>query len=134
MRKSILCEALNIATSKIDRHPEYDYYIHFTFIVQDNKIIEWGRNNKGIPAKHFGYHDRVKNLQFAPKMHSELDAYRKAKGLLNKNKSFSAINIRLNKSRKLRISKPCSCCYGILKAFGCSGFYYSSNIGFLFVR
>lgn len=134
MRKAILQEALNIAKSKVEKHPEKECYLHFSFVVQENKIIEWGLNNRKIPALHYGYHSRIKDTRFKPKMHAEVNAYWKAKGLLKRNKAFSMINIRLNRMSECRMSKPCSCCYGLLKALGCDIFYYSSNNGFLTIR
>jgi len=70
-------------------------------------------------------------LSIAPKIHSEIAAYRKAKGILTKNEPFEIVNIRLNKNKELRLSKPCICCFEIMKELGCSKFYFSSNAGFL---
>lgn len=133
MKKSILDESLNIAMSKTKTHPEYYCYLHFSFVVQNNKIVEWGRNNKGVPAIHYGYHDRINDKNFRPKTHSEIDAYKKAKGLLDGD-GFEMVNIRLTRLKQIRLSKPCNCCYRLLKALGCKVFYYSSEIGFLTVR
>jgi len=130
MKKSLIHTALSIAIQKLNLHPEIDKFIHYTFVVQDNKIIEWGRNNKGMPAIHYGYHDRICDPNYGPKTHSEIDAYKKAKGLLNKSKKFEIINVRLNRNGDLRESKPCQCCYNIMRDLGCNKFYYSCDIGF----
>lgn len=127
MRKSLLTEALSLAFAKKDSHPEYRHYIHFSFVVQRNKIVEMGRNNVAEPARHYGYHSRLQTG--LPKTHSEVDAYRKARGLLDRG-GFEIINIRLSRRGLLRISKPCPHCYEILKSLGCSRFYFSDNIGF----
>lgn len=127
MKKSLIYTALSIAINKMEYHPELDRFIHYTFIVQDNKIIEWGRNNKRSPARHFGYHNRISDFNFGPKTHSEIDAYKKAKGLLNKNKKFEIINVRLNKNKELRSSKPCEFCYNIMKKLGCERFVFSCD-------
>jgi hypothetical protein len=103
------------------------FYIHYTFIVQDNKIIEYGVNRPGEPPIHYGYHAFN---GYKPKIHSEIDAYKKAKGLLVPNKWFEIVNIRLNKQGKIRMSKPCFCCENILRELGCKKFYFSHNTGF----
>lgn len=131
MKKSLLKEAINISCNKILLHPEYDHYIHYSFIIQNNKIVEWGTNNRLVPAIHFGYQARLNDLNYTPKMHSEFMAYRKAKGLMRRNKEFEMINIRLNKNKELRISKPCDCCFSIMKELGCKRFYYSEKNGFI---
>lgn len=131
MKKSLLYKALNIALSKLPQHPEYDYFPHYSFVVQNNKILDYGTNNKKVPPYHHGFHKRINNYVIGPKTHSEINAYRKAKGLLIKNRDFEMINIRLNKKGQLRISKPCCCCYEILSELGCSKFFYSSDFGFL---
>jgi hypothetical protein len=127
MRKNILDECLNISRRKIGTHPEYQHYIHYSFIVQGNKIIDWGTNTKGEPKIFYGYHKRM--LSGKPKSHSEINAYKKARGLINKLESFECVNIRLNKRKKLRNSAPCKCCYTILSSLGCSSFWFTTNIG-----
>lgn len=131
MKKSLLHYALNVAVTNIPRHPEYHHYLHYTFIVQGNKILEWGTNNSLEPKKHFGYHERIQHS--APKSHSELTAYKKARGLLG-TKPFELINIRLTRSGLVRLSKPCVCCHQILRELGCTKFYYSYESGFLTTR
>ncbi len=124
MRKRILRECLRIARAKCNpNHPQYGCYIHFSFIVQDNKIIEYGVNREGTPLEGFGY------PEFG-KIHSENDAYRKAKGVLNNQKSFEVVNIRLNKQGETRLSKPCECCYAFLGVVGCRDVYFSTEEGF----
>lgn len=108
-------------------HPQYQNFIHFSFVVQGNKIIGYGRNNCETPAKHMGYHNRVPT----PKMHSEINAYRKTRGILDRAKPFYLVNVRLNKSGEVRLSKPCVCCYSLLNSLGCKQIYYSSEVGFL---
>lgn len=134
MKKSIFDTCSNTAISKLYKHPELGNFMHYSFIVQNNKIIEWGTNRRVCPAKHFGYNKKCTDVDFVPKRHSELDVYFKARGLLNKTKPFEIINIRLNKKGQLKLSKPCSCCYELLKALGCKNFYYSSAVGFLSIR
>jgi tRNA(Arg) A34 adenosine deaminase TadA len=131
MKKSILLQASSIAMQKLSNHPELNNFIHFSFIVQNQKIVVYGRNNKRMPAKHLGYHKRINDAAYGPKTHSELDAYKKGKSLLIKGRPFEMINIRLTRIGLIRNSKPCCCCYDIMKELGCRRFYYSSSIGFM---
>lgn len=134
MKKSLLLEAVQFAKAKMHNHPEFDKFIHFSFIVQHNKIIGYGRNCAQEPSKHYGYHQLSSDKTFKPKTHSEINAFKKTKGIINWDWKFSIINVRLNRLGQVRLSKPCRCCYNLLKALGCSEFYYSSDIGFLLVR
>lgn len=67
-------------------------------------------------------------------IHSEADAFRKAKGILDKTKTFECVNVRFTKGNKLKLSKPCSCCYRFMKTMGCSKVYFSTEIGFAEIR
>lgn len=125
MRKRILRQCLRIAQEKNtpDSHPEWGNYHHFSFVIQNNKIIEYGFNRPGRPLDGFGYPE-------SGKIHSENDAYRKARGILESQKPFDIINIRLSKSGDLRMSKPCSCCNSFLSVVGCRNVYFSTDSGF----
>ncbi len=131
MKKSILKHALGIARAKLSSHPQYNHFMHYSFVVQFNKIVEWSVNNSKLPPVHYGYKDRIKDKAFRPKTHSEIEAFRCARGLLDLNKPFEMINIRLSKNGEVRLSKPCVCCRDLLTALGCVKFYYSSEVGFL---
>lgn len=126
MKKSLLRECLRIARAKNtpDTHPKWgNGRHHFTFIIQDNKIVEMGINRKGPPLKAFGYEEYQG-------IHSENDAYKKAKGILNDQKQFEAVNIRLNKRDELRLAAPCPCCYEFLTDLGCKTIWFSTAVGF----
>ena len=127
MKKSILTNCLSIAREYIPKHCQYNFFLHYSFVIQSNTIIEWSTNKVGEPPVHMGYHSRIGAI---PKLHSEILVFRKAKGLLGK-KSFEIVNIRLNKQGELRLSKPCICCLEILSDLGCKRFYYSYGDGFL---
>lgn len=128
VKKSLLDIATQIAHKNLENHPEYEHYAHFAFIVKDNQIVDWGMNNSNPPPKHFGYGKRIKGAQ--AKTHAEIDAWKRARRIIGKS-PFQIINIRLNRSRQLRLSKPCVCCHEIMEALGCTKFYYSSEVGFL---
>lgn len=123
MKNTIIRHCLKIAQKKNnpEDHPRWGFFTHYSFIIQDNKLLEWGMNRTGDPYI-LGYHPD----SF---IHSETDAYRKAKGLLDPKKPFEVLNIRLNKNNELRNSKPCPCCYGFIKAMGASKIYFSTDIG-----
>ncbi len=132
MKKSLFTEVVRIARSKLPSHPERSCYCHYSFVIQDNKIVEWGTNNRHEPPKHYGYH-RPWDGTFRPKFHSEAYAYKRARGLLTDD-SFEIINVRLVKSGELRLSKPCRPCFELLASLGCKRFYYSSEVGFMDLR
>lgn len=122
MKTTILRECVRLARKK---NPSLDnQFRHFSFIVQRNKLVEWGTNvPKADPLTFFGY----SNISG---VHAETNAYAKAKGILDKNYSFEVVNIRLNKSGDLKLSKPCACCYSFLESFGCSTVWFSTEAGF----
>jgi len=126
MKRNLLNIALKTSLEKLNNHPEYDCYPHYTFIVQNNKILGYGCNMRGEPPIHLGYHKRLNGGR--PKNHSEYVAYRKMVGLLNK-KEFDIINIRLNRKKEVKNAHPCSCCLNFLKEIGCKNIYYTTEIG-----
>jgi hypothetical protein len=131
MKKKLLLESFRIALEYLPRHPEYSYFPHYSFIVQTNKIIEWDTNSGGQPPAPFlaMYQSRVAHLDGASKRHSELNAFTKAKGLLDRDKSFEVINLRLNKRGEFRDAAPCSCCHHFLKMLGCQKVWFTTNSG-----
>lgn len=120
MTKKLLDTCLTIAMHYLPKHTRVDGYKHFSFIIQNNKLVEWGTNRSGPPLKMFGYAEHQM-------IHSENLAYRRAKGLLDKTKKFQVINIRLNGSGELKISKPCQCCTNFLRNLGCSSIWFSQS-------
>ena len=111
MKKKLLHQALKIARSEHATHPEWQNYMHWTFIVQHNQLLEWGTNVEGDPPPGMGYHQRAK-------IHSELRAYRRGKGLLDRNADWSIINVRLSRQGEIKISAPCETCVSWLSAVG----------------
>ena len=115
MRQRLIDDCLRLARkqTKFKNHPEYEYYLHWTFIIQDAKIVGFGRNrNSKAIYSRFGYTE-------ISKIHSETDAYRKLKGILDHNRHFDCLNIRLNRQGQLRIAKPCNACLKFLFFVGC---------------
>jgi hypothetical protein len=131
MKKSLLNLTLKISIEKLPLHPEIKHFLHYSFIIQENQIVEWATNNQYHPPIHYGYNKKEEDPTFVPKGHSEINAYKKAKGIMDKDKPFDIINIRLTNKKEIRLSKPCISCFDLLKELGCRRFYYSSPIGFL---
>lgn len=129
MKKSLLKTALHIARNKRMLHPEIEHFLHYTFVIQNNQIVDWTTNSKRPLPIHYGY-SKDKDHFFRPKAHSEIEAYRKARGLLTKAEPFCVVNIRINKHGQLRNSKPCPCCQELLLQLGCHCCYYTNNKGF----
>ena len=134
MNKKLLGQCVQIARTNLPRHPELGYYPHYSFIVQKNTLVDWGTNNReGVPPFLFKmYESRVFDNHGIPKLHSEVNAYRKVRnaiGLFDRDKSFEVVNIRLNAKADLRLSAPCKCCSNFLKTVGCGCVYFSTGIG-----
>jgi len=127
MKKSILnqCIKNSLKFNTEEKHPQFDCYKHYSYIIQNNSIIEWGVNRAGPPPNCYKPHQKI---------HSEYVAYCKARGLLNKQKSFDLINIRLNKLGEFRLSKPCSCCFNFLQSMGCRNVYFSTGVNNAFAK
>ena len=128
MNKRILRDCLRHAREKNrpDKHPQWGCFLHYSYIVQDGKIIEMGVNRSihHGAVRHLGYSDDSK-------IHSEVDAYFKAKGHpdFDKEMPFEVVNIRLNRQGDLRMSKPCSCCNNFLKGLGAKDCYFTTDAG-----
>jgi hypothetical protein len=95
---------------------------HFSFIIQRNKIIEWSPNRAASPLVARGFADTAK-------LHAETEAWRRAKGLLDKTKDFECVNVRV-KNGRLKMSAPCLCCAEFLRSCGCSAVWFSTEAGF----
>lgn len=122
MKSKLLNQCLNIALkNNNENHPQWNHYIHYSFLIQHNKIIGWGTNRKGSSFTFLGY----KPFQ---KIHSEIDCYFKTKYLIDHHKSFEVVNIRLNKKSQIKASDPCSCCVNFLHHVGCKAVWFTTNI------
>lgn len=121
--KSVLAECLKRALSKNNPkdHPDWGCYHHFSFIVQNDKILAWGPNMPG-PARP--------SYSGIRKIHSEAAAYQRGRGKLTRGKPWAIVNLRLSKDGQLRISKPCHCCQSFLRAAGVGKIYFTTEAGF----
>ena len=122
MKKSILFDCLLLANTTLNRHE--DQFKHFSFVIQNNRIVASGKNR-------YTLHSPVRGYPSNAKIHSEVCAIRRA-GLNSKknNVGFSVVNIRINRFGAFRRSKPCSCCEFYLRLFGCREVWYTTYSGF----
>lgn len=122
MKRKLLTKCVEIAIQHNTKdHPQWDCYKHFSFIIQDNKILTWSTNKAGSAFTFLGY----KPYQ---KIHSETVAYFKAKKILQRI-PFEVVNIRLSKSNEIKNSEPCKCCAGFLKNLGCYRIWFTTQSG-----
>lgn len=122
MKKSIIRECVRIAQAKYSMHPRKgNGFIHFSFVIEKNKLLEMGTNRQIKMPKHYGYNE------YSPR-HAEIDAWRKARGIV-KGDGWELVNIRVNNLGELRNSRPCAHCYNMLKAFGCKVAWFSTDDG-----
>lgn len=127
MKQTILKECIRISREKNLQRDRASDFRHFSFIIQKNKLVDWGMNVSKVPPMiQFGYSK-------TSGWHAEVNAYRKAKGILE-NGPFEMINIRLNRQGHLRLSKPCPCCHMFLTELGCKAVYFSTEVGFAKLR
>jgi len=121
MKRKLLYECVERAYEYLTKHPQYNCYKHYSFIIQNNKIVGFGMNRVGTPLTIYKDHCKI---------HSETDAYFQVKGIMDK-AEFDVVNIRMDKQGSLKNSKPCLCCYNFLKNCGCRNIWFSNEIGFL---
>lgn len=117
-KKKLVERCLNIAKSYITNNKKLEPNKHFSFIIQNNSIIAIGINRRGDVPKRFKYNE-YSNI------HSEVDAYSKARSFIDNSKSWYVINIRLNKDKEQMLASPCRCCQPFLTTLGCSKVVYS---------
>lgn len=121
MTNKLLAEAHRQSQQQLAKHPEFHHYMHWSFVVQNNQIVESGVNRTGIPDPQWGYKPNSK-------IHSELSAYKKARLLLNRG-PFDLINIRLTRQGEWKLSMPCETCAGWLESSGCRKVWFTTPSG-----
>ena len=129
IKKNILNECLRTAREKHGpTHPSWGHKaVHYSFVVQGNKILEVGVNRPDAsPPIHYGYPAYADT-------HSELDAWRKARGILE-DKKWEIVNIRLLQEipdYPLADAAPCNACMLFLMDRNCRRFYFSTSTGWI---
>jgi len=97
---------------------------HFSFILDGNKIISIGQNDK----------DKTHTLAYKTGykyscIHSELDALVRAKVNPGKFKYCTIVNVRLNRFGHINLSRPCVNCQNLIKNYKFKKVYYTNENG-----
>lgn len=130
MKANLLDEAIRVALSKRERHPMFKRgYKLFSFLVERNKLLGYGMNNRDSIVKiHYGYDKRKKGWgDFVTVEHAEVSAWRKCRGLIEHN--FELINVRVTDSGNIGMSCPCPCCKDWVSANGCKAVHFTTGAG-----
>lgn len=127
MNKKILKQCLIISEKNNHKHPDQDGYRHFSFVVQNEKIIEWATNTIGEPIMFLGYPSYGK-------VHAEFNALNKARGIMVRYSRFEVVNIRITKGGLIRNSCPCKNCFDFLASHGCSKIWFTTGLNKAFAR
>lgn len=101
-------------------------FLHFSFIMRGTKILSIGWNDRYregtmIAGKLFTYP--------LSGVHSEAAAIGDLTDL-NLCRKATLVNVRLNRHRQLRCSKPCNICLGLLNRVGFKRVYFSTEESF----
>ncbi len=126
MNRRVLRECLRFAQTCWEerKHPEHGVgYYHFSFIIQKNKLLGHGYNRSAQPLTQLGYPARGKR-------HSETEAFRRIKSLIDFRSPYEVVNIRLGQSGELRCAYPCDVCHNFLLFAGCGAVYFSTDTAF----
>jgi deoxycytidylate deaminase len=102
---------------------------HFSFLVIRNKVVSigWNKAWKTHPlAKKYGYRFNC--------THSELDCILNSEIPISDLSNCTMINIRLDSSLNLQLSKPCCSCQELISDFGIGEVWYSTNNDFVEYR
>jgi hypothetical protein len=121
----VLQECLDNAKESLEDHPRFKHKIHWCYLIQDGRTISRGENVAGSPPDSLLIRYPDYSL-----VHSEACAFIRAGRDLDRNRPWTAVNIRLNRQGVMRNAAPCPCCYRLLKAFGCKQFYFTTDAGF----
>lgn len=102
------------------KHPEQGLSsCHFSFIVQKNKVLGHGFNRNGQPLTCLGY-------PASGNRHSETEAFRRVKALIDFKFPYEMVNIRFGHAGEIRLAYPCDVCNNFLLASGCNAVYFTS--------
>lgn len=129
IRKALLSSILQICQRERSSHPQHDHFMHWTFLIRNNKIISKGVNRDCEPCRKYGYHAAApagETRNFKPKWHSELDS---VKGCRDNLAGAVVVNVRLNKQGEQRLSMPCTACRNLLNVVNVSKVIFTTEFG-----
>lgn len=109
--------------NRADWHPEWGNKHHWTYVLQAGVVVGFGVNRDVAPPVGLPY-DR----KFS-KLHAEVDALRRTRGLLDFSRPFDLLNVRLNRRSEQRTAAPCAGCVRVAYAFGVRSVYYTTDTG-----
>ncbi len=116
---------IEIAAGAISEKPRQDKFNHATLIFNQKRLISIGVNNQ--------YKTHTKAYKDSPEWsfkHSELSCIIRFKNTcgidLSKTTGF---NVRIGKSGKVLLSRPCILCQKLIIAANFKNFYYTNNLG-----
>jgi len=133
MKKTILRECIRCACARNERIQHLDFR-HFSFVVVGNKIISCGNNVTFLTPKTGMLYPKYRGYtEVGTGIHSEVFAYKKARGLLN-GADFEIVNVRVTNRGDVKLSKPCPCCVQFLKQLGCTRVWFSTEAGMASLR
>ena len=93
---------------------------HFSFIFDNNKLINIGINNYNTNNKF------IYSLNYGvKKLHSEVAAVYKYRRNLEKLKGTILVNVRVNYKGEFKMAKPCEICQQWIKLIGFKKIYYT---------
>lgn len=123
MKKKLLKQCLDIALINTNQsHSQWNNFMHFSFFVQDNKIIGWGTNRTGCVQSYLNYPSYSK-------IHAEVAGYKRCRHFIDNRKSFEVVNVRTTKTKQIRQSDPCKCCSGFLQNLNCKRVWFTTKNG-----
>lgn len=116
---------VNEAKKSLSKHPIWDHpkkarFFHYSYLFQAGRLVSVGMNRMGEAPVWYPDNAIV---------HSEVDAWRKAKNILDNSQSLEILNLRFNRFGDMRMSKPCPCCHTLLTEIGCKRMYFSTDVG-----
>lgn len=111
-----------VGVEAIKNNPESGKFNHASLICYKGKIITIGLNNQ--------YKTHTKASKDWPFLHSELDCLLRFKRKTRIDLSDSILyNVRMGKSGRLLMSRPCSECTKLILAANFKAVYYTNNLG-----
>lgn len=105
-------------------HLNNNDFRHFSFIVRKNKIVSEGINHERkthpLASKYSPEWGRI---------HSEMDALIKSDIAPAELRYYDLYNVRIGKSGRVLLSRPCSNCQRVITDFGFRNVFYTNEFG-----
>lgn len=113
---------IDVATGAINNKPRIDKFNHASLICHKGKILSVGLNDQ--------YKTHTKADKEWPFIHSELQTILQFKRKTRIDLAdCSLYNVRIGKSGRILLSRPCSECTKLILAAQFKNVYYTNNLG-----